>query len=60
MCFGERYVFAHSSELDDEVDTVLVELRKKQNKQNKTSTTKKKKAGNAVIFKTFGIKFKLV
>lgn len=53
-------MFAHSSELDDEVDTVLVELRKKQNKQNKTSTTKKKKAGNAVIFKTFGIKFKLV
>lgn len=36
-------MFAHSSELDDEVDTVLVELRKKQNKQNKTSTTKKKK-----------------
>ena len=27
-------MFAHSSELDDEVDTVLVELRKKQNKQN--------------------------
>ena len=52
-------MFAHSSELDDEVDTVLVELRKKQNKQNKTST-KKKKTGNAVIFKTFGIKFKLV
>lgn len=26
VCFGERYVFAHSSELDDEVDTVLVEL----------------------------------
>lgn len=26
VCFGERYVFAYSSELDDEVDTVLVEL----------------------------------
>ena len=59
MCFGERYVFAHSSELDDEVDTVLVELRKKQNK-TKQNINKKKKAGNAVIFKTFGIKFKLV
>lgn len=36
-------MFAHSSELDDEVDTVLVELRKKQNKQNKTLTKKKKR-----------------
>ena len=52
-------MFAHSSELDDEVDTVLVELRKKQNK-TKQNINKKKKAGNAVIFKTFGIKFKLV
>ena len=49
-------MFAHSSELDDEVDTVLVELRKNKTKQN----INKKKAGNAVIFKTFGIKFKLV
>ena len=49
-------MFAHSSELVDEVDTVLVELRKKQNK----TKHQQKKAGNAVIFKTFGIKFKLV
>ena len=54
-------MFAHSSELDDEVDTVLVELRKKQNKTKQNiNKKKKKKAGNAVIFKTFGIKFKLV
>lgn len=26
VSFGERFVFAHSSELDDEVDTALVEL----------------------------------
>ena len=43
-------MFAHSSELDDEVDTVLVELRKKQNKQNKTSTTKKKKKREMLLY----------
>ena len=53
-------MFAHSSELDDEVDTVLVELRKKQNKTKQNINKTKKKARNAVIFKTFGIKFKLV
>lgn len=43
-------MFAHSSELDDEVDTVLVELRKKQNKQNKTSTTTKKKKREMLLY----------
>ena len=36
-------MFAHSSELDDEVDTVLVELRKKQNKTKQNINKKKKK-----------------
>ena len=37
-------MFAYSSELDDEVETVLVELRKKQNKtkQNINKTKKKR------------------
>ena len=35
-------MFAHSSELDDEVDTVLVELRKKQNKTKQNINKKKR------------------
>ena len=35
-------MFAHSSELVDEVDTVLVELRKKQNKTKQNINKKKR------------------
>ena len=43
-------MFAHSSELDDEVDTVLVELRKKQNKTKQNINKKKKKKREMLLY----------
>ena len=43
-------MFAHSSELDDEVDTVLVELRKKQNKTKQNINKKNKKKREMLLY----------